>query len=64
MTKKILQFRNLAIIVLIVECLILFGLYLILESPLIFGFAIYALIKNMILFFLYVYINYFFCMFI
>ena len=58
MTKKILQFRNLAIIVLIVECLILFGLYLILESPLIFGFAMYALIKNMILFVLYVYMTY------
>ena len=58
MTKKILQFRNLAIVILIAECLILFGLYLILGSPLIFGFAMYALIKNIVLFVLYVYMTY------
>lgn len=58
MTRKILQFRNAIVVVLIVECLILFGLYLILGSPLIFGFAMYALIKNMILFVFFVYMTY------
>lgn len=58
MTRKILQFRNLAIAVLIAECLVLFGVYLILGSPLIFGFAMYALIKNMILFVFFVYMTY------
>lgn len=58
MTKKILQFRNFTIAVLIAECLVLFGLYLILGSPLVFGFAMYALIKNMILFVFFVYMTY------
>lgn len=58
MTRKILQFRNFAVAVLVAECLVLFGLYLILGSPLVFGFAMYALIKNMILFVFFVYMTY------
>ncbi len=58
MTKKIVQMRNLIILLLVSECLILFGLYLLLNNTLLFAFAIYALLKNIILFIVFAYLSY------
>ena len=40
------------------ECGILFGLYLLLNTPILLAFSVYALIKNVIIFFIVVYISY------
>ena len=58
MIRKIAQLRNLIIILLVAECILLFGLYLLLDSSLLFAFSVYALIKNIILFFVLSYITY------
>lgn len=58
MTKKIVQLRNLIIALLIIECIILFGLYMILTTPGLLVFAVYALIKNIIFFIALLYLNY------
>ena len=43
MIRKIAQLRNLIIILLVAECILLFGLYLLLDSSLLFAFSVYAL---------------------
>ena len=58
MTKKIVQLRNIIITLLIIECIILFGLYMILGTPILLVFAIYALVKNIIFFIALLYLNY------
>ncbi|MEG0366664.1 MAG: DHH family phosphoesterase, partial [Coprobacillus sp.] len=58
MTRKIVQNRNIVVILLVIECIGLFGFYLIFNSSLLFAFAIYALIKNIILFFVLSYLTY------
>ncbi|MEG0549429.1 MAG: DHH family phosphoesterase, partial [Coprobacillus sp.] len=58
MTKKIVQNRNIVVILLVIECVGLFGLYLIFNNSLLFAFAIYAFIKNIILFFALSYLTY------
>lgn len=58
MTRKIVQMRNLVIALLVGECVLLLGLYLLFESPLLFAFGMYALIKNMILFIILAYLTY------
>ena len=58
MTKKIVQLRNLIIALLIIECIILFGLYMILGTPTLLVFAVYELIKNIIFFIALLYLNY------
>lgn len=58
MIRKIVQIRNLLIVVLVGECALLFGLYLLFNNPLMFAFAIYALVKNIILFIVIAYLNY------
>lgn len=58
MTKKILQLRNASVALIISECIILFVLYLIIGSPLLFALAIYATVKNIIIFILFVYLTY------
>lgn len=58
MIRKIAQLRNLIIILLVAECILLFGLYLLLDSSLLFAFSVYTLIKNIILFFVLSYITY------
>lgn len=58
MIRKIVQIRNLLIVILVGECVLLFGLYLLFNNPLLFAFAIYALVKNIILFVVIAYWNY------
>lgn len=58
MTKKIVQNRNIIVILLVIESVGLFGLYLIFNSSLLFAFAIYAFIKNIILFLVLSYLTY------
>lgn len=58
MTRRVLQFRNLAVILLVAECLVLLCLYLILGGPLLFAFAMYAIVKNILLFIFFVYMTY------
>lgn len=58
MTKKIVQLRNLIIALLIIECIILFGLYMIFGTPTLLVFAVYAFIKNIIFFIALLYLNY------
>lgn len=58
MTRKIVQMRNLIIILLVGETVLLFGLYLLLSSSIFFTFAVYSLIKNIILFIVFSYLTY------
>lgn len=58
MTKKLLQSRNIVVALLIGEVVILFGIYLIVSSPFLFAFAMYALVKNIILFVVLIYLTY------
>ena len=58
MTRRVLQFRNLAVILLVAECVVLLCLYLILGGPLLFAFAMYAIVKNILLFIFFVYMTY------
>ncbi len=58
MTKKIVQMRNAIIILLIGECVFLFGIYLLMQIPLFLTFSIYAFIKNIILLVVFVYLTY------
>ena len=58
MTKKIVQMRNMILTLLIGECVLLFGIYLLMHAPLFFTLAIYALIKNTVLFFGLIYLTY------
>ena len=58
MIRKILQIRNLLMALLVGECGILFGLYLLLNTPILLAFSVYALIKNVIIFLIVVYIFY------
>lgn len=58
MIRKILQIMNLLMALLVGECGILFGLYLLLNTPILLAFSVYALIKNVIIFLIVVYISY------
>lgn len=58
MIRKILQIRNLLMALLVGEFGILFGLYLLLNTPILLAFSVYALIKNVIIFLIVVYISY------
>ncbi|MEG0366885.1 MAG: hypothetical protein RR585_08615 [Coprobacillus sp.] len=58
MTKKIVQMRNIIMILLSAECVVLFGLYLVFNSSILFSFAIYALFKNIVLFIILSYLTY------
>ena len=58
MARKILQARNIILALLIGECVLLFGLYLLLNGPMLFAFAVYALIKNIFLFIVLAYLMY------
>lgn len=58
MARKILQARNIILALLIGECVLLFGLYLLLNGPMLFAFAVYALIKNIFLFIVLAYLTY------
>ena len=58
MVRKILQARNIILALLIGECVLLFGLYLLLNGPMLFAFAVYALIKNIFLFIVLAYLTY------
>ncbi|MCD8027093.1 MAG: DHH family phosphoesterase [Erysipelotrichaceae bacterium] len=58
MTKKLLQLRNMMMILLSVEVMLLFGLYLLLGGSLLFALAIYCAIKNTILLTFLVYQSY------
>lgn len=58
MARKILQARNIILALLIGECVLLFGLYLLLNGPMLFVFAVYALIKNIFLFIVLAYLTY------
>lgn len=58
MTRKMVQIRNLIMAILVGECALLFGLYLLLNTSILLTFSIYALIKNVIIFTIIVYISY------
>ncbi len=58
MTKKLLQLRNTMMILLAVEVMILFGLYLLIGGSLLFALAIYCAIKNTILLLFLIYQSY------
>lgn len=58
MIRRILQIRNLVAILLIGECGLLFGLYLLLNAPILLTFSVYALIKNIIIVFVFIYLSY------
>lgn len=58
MTRKIVQMRNLIIVLLVGETVLLFGLYLLLSSSIFFTFAVYSLIKNIVLFIVLFYLTY------
>lgn len=58
MTRKILQLRNFLMFILILENTLLFSLYLLLNRSMLLMFAIYAFIKNIILFILIFYLSY------
>ncbi len=58
MTRKMIQMRNLIMVVLIGECGLLFGLYLLLNIPVLLTFSAYALIKNSVIFLIIAYISY------
>ena len=50
MTRKMIQIRNLIMAILVGECALLFGLYLLLNTSILLTFSVYALIKNIIIF--------------
>lgn len=58
MTRKMIQMRNLIMVVLIGECGLLFSLYLLLNTPILLTFSAYALIKNIVIFLIMAYISY------
>ncbi len=58
MTRRIVQMRNVIVTLLVGECALLFGLYLLVNNSLLFAFAIYALIKNIVLFIVLAYLTY------
>lgn len=58
MTRKMIQIRNLIMAILVGECALLFGLYLLLNTSILLTFSVYALIKNIIIFTIIVYISY------
>lgn len=58
MTKKITQMRNVIMALLVGESVLLFGIYLLTHSPLLFALGIYALVKNIVLFFVFIYLTY------
>lgn len=58
MARKIVQIRNFIIILLVAECVLLFGLYLVVGGSMLFAFAIYAFVKNIILFVVLAYLTY------
>ncbi|MCD7839438.1 MAG: DHH family phosphoesterase [Erysipelotrichaceae bacterium] len=58
MTKKLLQLRNTMMILLAVEVMILFGLYLLIGGSLLLALAIYCAIKNTVLLIFLVYQSY------
>lgn len=58
MARKIVQMRNLIIALLVGECVLLLGLYLLFGGPLLFAFVMYALIKNIVLFIILAYLTY------
>ncbi|MCD7893975.1 MAG: DHH family phosphoesterase [Erysipelotrichaceae bacterium] len=58
MTKKLLQLRNTMMVLLVVECMILFGLYLLIGGFLLLALAIYSGIKNIVLLIFLVYQSY------
>lgn len=58
MTRKMIQIRNLILAILVGECALLFGLYLLLNTSILLTFSVYALIKNIIIFTIIVYISY------
>ena len=58
MTRKMIQIRNFIMAMLIGECGLLFGLYLLLNTSILLTFSIYALIKNIIIFMIIVYLSY------
>ena len=58
MTRKMIQIRNLIMTILVGECALLFGLYLLLNTSILLTFSVYALIKNIIIFTIIVYISY------
>lgn len=58
MTRKMIQIRNFIMAMLIGECGLLFGLYLLLNTSILLTFSLYALIKNIIIFMIIVYLSY------
>lgn len=58
MTRRIIQIRNLIVGLLIGESVLLFGLYLLINHSMLFAFAVYALVKNIILFIIFAYLSY------
>lgn len=58
MTRRIIQMRNLIIALLVGESVLMFGLYLLTNNSMLFAFAVYALIKNIILFVILAYLSY------
>lgn len=58
MTKKIVQMRNLIIVLLICECVVLFGMYLLSHASSLFALAVYAFIKNIVLVVALLYLSY------
>lgn len=58
MIKKILQLRNLIMVLLAVESVAVFSLYLFTGDGLWFSFAIYVFIKNLLLFMCFIYMTY------
>lgn len=58
MTKKILQLRNLIMVLLAIECVVLFVLYLLTGQTPMFLFSVYVFVKNIILIFGLFYMTY------
>ncbi len=58
MTKKISQLRNLFTVLLIVETIVLFGLYIFIPKQVFFVLVIYVLIKNIVTFCCLMYLTY------
>ena len=58
MIKKAVQMRNIIVALLFGECTLLFGLYLLFNTSLLFILSIYAFIKNIILCVLLAYLAY------
>lgn len=58
MTRKLLQLRNMLFILLVVECIVLFSLYLFVGGYLLMILALYSTVKNIILLIILVYQSY------